>query len=100
MPMVMRLPVRLALGLVMMAGHAAAQARPAASESLMFVSNEASRDVSVVRLSDLTVVATIPMRERPRGIQRSPNGRRVYVALSDSIPTVQSAGDAIGVIDV
>jgi YVTN family beta-propeller protein len=67
---------------------------------LLFVSNESSRDVTVVRLSDLAVIATIPMGERPRGIQSSPDRRRVYVALSDSIPSVRSPGDAIGVIDV
>ena len=70
------------------------------SQGLLFVSNEASRDVTVVRLADLKVIATIPTGERPRGIQVSPDQRRVYVALSDSIPTVRSAGDAIGVIDV
>jgi len=80
----------------------AAQTRSAASRpaSLLFVSNEGSRDVTVVRLPDLSVAATIPLRERPRGIQPSADRRRVYVALSDSIPTVQSPGDAIAVIDV
>src|ERR1700689_4767485 len=48
----------------------------------IFVSNEKSGDVTVISGSDLKVVATIPVGKRPRGIQVSPDGRTVYVAMS------------------
>src|SRR6204780_3907574 len=48
----------------------------------IFVSNEKSGDVTVINGSDLKVVATIPVGKRPRGIQVSPDGKTVYVALS------------------
>ena len=78
---------------------AAAGAQPA-SPSLVFVSNEGSRTVSVVDVAARRVVATIPVGERPRGIQTSPDGRRVLVALSDDRPNEASGRDAIAEIDV
>jgi YVTN family beta-propeller protein len=48
----------------------------------IFVSNEKSGDVTVINGSDLKVVATISVGKRPRGIQVSPDGRTVYVAMS------------------
>ena len=82
------------------AQQAAASSRARAKPALAFVSNEGSRTVSVVDLAARRVVATIPVPARPRGIQVSPDGERVYVALSDDQPNVQSAGDAIVEIDV
>ena len=48
----------------------------------VFVSNERSGDVTVINGSDFKVVDTIPVGKRPRGIQTSPDGKTVYVALS------------------
>jgi YVTN family beta-propeller protein len=48
----------------------------------IFVSNEKSGDVTVIDASDSKVVATIPVGKRPRGIQVSPDGATVYVAMS------------------
>jgi YVTN family beta-propeller protein len=48
----------------------------------VFVSDEKSGDVTVINGGDFKVVATIPVGKRPRGIQVSPNGRTVYVAMS------------------
>jgi YVTN family beta-propeller protein len=39
-------------------------------------------------------------RQRARGIHASPDGKRIYVALSDNVPMIESAGDRIGVVDV
>src|SRR3954466_15627245 len=74
-----------------------------------YVSNERSGDISVIDLSSNTVVATIPVGKRPRGVQLSPDKTRLYVALSgtpitppgqeQSGPSDKSA-DAIGVIDL
>jgi PQQ-dependent catabolism-associated beta-propeller protein len=74
--------------------------RPAAVEELLFVSNEGSRNITVLRASNLSVLATIPVDARPRGIQASRNGKRIYVALSDDRPGQQGDGDAIVGIDV
>src|ERR1700729_3329637 len=48
----------------------------------VFVSNERSGDVTVISGTDFKVVATIPVGKRPRGIQASPDGKTVYVAMS------------------
>jgi len=48
----------------------------------IFVSNEKSDNVTVINGSDFTVTATIPVGKRPRGLQSSPDGKTVYVALS------------------
>jgi PQQ-dependent catabolism-associated beta-propeller protein len=65
-----------------------------------FVSDEGSDDVSVIDLETYRVVSRIRMGARPRGIRVSPDGRHVYVALSDDVPTVQGDGDGIAAIDV
>src|SRR3984885_15330427 len=48
----------------------------------ILVSNEKSGDVTVINGSDLKVAATFPVGKRPRGIQVSPDGKTVYVAMS------------------
>jgi YVTN family beta-propeller protein len=48
----------------------------------VFVSNERSGDVTVINGSDFKVVGTITVGKRPRGIQASPDGKTVYVAMS------------------
>lgn len=71
----MRTPVAcLALSLLVLplcarAGHA-------------YVSNEDDRTVSVIDTTSETVVATIPVGKRPRGMRLSRDGSRLYVAVS------------------
>jgi PQQ-dependent catabolism-associated beta-propeller protein len=65
---------------------------PAACADTVFVSNEQDDTVSVVDGEALKVVDTITVGRRPRGIEASPDGRRVYVALGDD--------DRFDVIDV
>jgi YVTN family beta-propeller protein len=83
---------------------------PAGAEEI-FVSNEASDDVSVIDAGSLAVTATIPVGKRPRGLKLSPDGRTLYVALSGSpaagpgvdeskLPPADKTADGIGVIDV
>src|SRR5438128_5470459 len=77
---------------------------PTAFAQRLFVSNEKSNDVSVIDVSSAEqprAMATIPVGKRPRGIQISPDGQRVYVALSGSViagpgagPTDRSGKDA------
>jgi YVTN family beta-propeller protein len=62
----------------------------------IFVSNEKSADVTVINGSDLKVVGTIPVGKRPRGIQASPDGNTVYVALSGTpiaVPQIDAQGN-------
>src|SRR5881398_1590389 len=89
--------LRLALLAALLVPCAAAAQRRA---QLAFVSNEASHDVSVIDVATNRVVATIALGVRPRGIQASPDGRRVYVSLSDDRPNTTTRDDAIAVIDV
>jgi PQQ-dependent catabolism-associated beta-propeller protein len=51
---------------------------------LAYVTNEDSQDLTVIATANDSVVATIPVGTRPRGVKVSPDGRTVYVALSGS----------------
>lgn len=77
----------------------------------LYVSNEMGGTVSVVDPAARTVVATIPVGKRPRGIRASADGRTLFVALSGSpiggpgvdeskLPPPERQHDGIGLIDV
>lgn len=77
----------------------------------VYVTNEASGDLSVIDGATLEVIATVPLGKRPRGIHASPDGRTIYVALSGSpqappgvdestLPPPDKSADGIGVFDV
>ena len=76
----------------------------------VYVTNEMSGDLTVIDGPSLRVIATVPLGKRPRGIQLSPDGKRLYVALSGSPiagPGDASRGavadktaDGIGILDV
>ena len=59
-----------------------ASAAPAAG--LAYVTNEVSQDLTVIATASDSVVATVPLGARARGVKVSPDGRFVYVALSGS----------------
>src|SRR5512143_654486 len=61
-----------------------ASASPSAPGELVYVSNEDSRNLTVIDAATDTVVATIEVGTRPRGVKVSPDGKTVYVALSGS----------------
>ncbi len=84
-------------------------ASPAAAYRV-YVTNEFSGDVSVIDPLQTAVVATWRLGKRPRGIVVSPDGQRLYVALSGSplappgidesqLPPADKAADGIGVVD-
>ena len=54
----------------------------AAGSYQIYVSDERSNDVTVIDGRDFSVVSTIPVGKRPRGIHPSPDGKFVYVAMS------------------
>ena len=79
----------------------------------VYVSNEDSRNITVIDARDDSVVTTIEVGTRPRGVKVSPDGRTVYVALSGSpkcppsMPDeecakqkVDPAKDGVAVVDV
>jgi YVTN family beta-propeller protein len=87
----------------------ALSARAQSPSYLVFVSNERSGDVTVIDGNKDEVVATFPVGKRPRGIHATPDGRRVFVALSGSPrmapgldenrPPADKRADGLGVID-
>jgi len=77
----------------------------------LYVTNETSGDLTVIDAATLTTVTTIPLGKRPRGIAASPDGSRLYVALSGSpaappgvdektLPPPDRSADGIGVVDL
>ena len=62
----------------------------------MCVSNERSGDVTIIDGAGRNVIATIPVGKRPRGLHASPDGKRLYVALSGSPITGPPQLDAKG----
>lgn len=77
----------------------------------VYITNETGGDLSVVDAATNTVVATIPLGKRPRGIVASPDRTLLYVALSGSpiggpnvdeskLPPPDRSADGIGVVDV
>ncbi|MGH7526764.1 MAG: beta-propeller fold lactonase family protein, partial [Gemmatimonadales bacterium] len=61
-------------------------AAPSTGESalLVYATNEDSQDLSVIDTRTDSVIATIPVGTRPRGVRVSRDGKTVYVALSGS----------------
>ena len=77
----------------------------------VYVTNEYSGDLTVIAGGTHEVVATIPLGKRPRGIKVSPDGKRLFVALSGSppsppgtdestLPPPDRAADGIGIVDI
>ena len=87
-------------GIASDAGRAALRRAAAAGERLLVVTNEGSADVMILNARTGEPLATIPFDERPRGIQVSSNGLRVWVALSDESPNEEGDGDGIAEIDL
>src|SRR5258708_7954002 len=78
---------------------------------LVYVSNEASGDVTVIDPVKMEVLRTIQLGKRPRGIHPSADGKLIFVTLSGSpyappgvdeskLPPPDRTADGIGVIDV
>jgi YVTN family beta-propeller protein len=82
--------------------------RRSQSSYLVYVTNEASGDLTVIDPNQPEAVATIPLGKRPRGIRAS--GGLLYVTLSGSpfappgvdestLPPPDRSADGIGVVD-
>jgi len=77
----------------------------------VYVTNEASGDLSVIDASNNEVIATVKLGKRPRGIHITPDKKNIYVALSgspmappgvdeDTLPPPDKTADGIGIVDV
>jgi YVTN family beta-propeller protein len=81
------------------------------TEERVYVSDEDGGNVIVISASSDSVVARIPVGKRPRGLRISPDGTRLFVALSgvpksgpgvdeSQLPPPDPSADGIGVIDL
>src|SRR3954453_5768971 len=93
----------------------AAAATPAAPPApppavRVYVTNETSGELTIINGDTQAILATAPLGKRPRGIQASPDGKSLYVALSGSppagpgvdpktLPPPDRSADGIGEID-
>jgi YVTN family beta-propeller protein len=80
-------------------------------EERVYVTDEDGGNVVVVSTSTDAVIAQIPVGKRPRGVRVSPDGKRLYVALSglpkagpgvdeSKLPPADPTADGIGVVDL
>jgi YVTN family beta-propeller protein len=81
------------------------------SQDRIYVSNEDSNDVSVIDSKSDSVIKTISVGKRPRGLRVSQDGTRLFVALSGSpkagpgvdeskLPPADRSADGIGIVDL
>jgi YVTN family beta-propeller protein len=70
---------------------------PTADRTFAYVANTGSDNVSVIRTSDNTVLATVPVGDGPRGVAIAPSAARVYVAngLSDNVSVIQTSDNTL-----
>jgi YVTN family beta-propeller protein len=89
----------------------AAPGPPDAKQLLVLVSNEGSDDLSLVDAASGSVLRTLPIGKRPRGLHVSRDGKRLFVALSGSprggpnvdesqLPPPDRSQDGIGILDL
>lgn len=87
------------------------EAIAAGSSYRVYVTNERSGDLSVIDGATHQVLATVPLGKRPRGIQVSPDGTQLFIALSGSpiagpgvdestLPPADPSQDGIGIVDI
>ena len=90
---------------------AAPVAEAAPPPYVVYVTNEGSGDLTVIRGDTYEVTATIPLGKRPRGIKVGPNGAQLFVALSgsppappgvdeDTLPPPDRTADGVGIVDI
>jgi DNA-binding beta-propeller fold protein YncE len=83
--------------LCLIAAAAAGAQATRARGALIAVSNEAGHSVTLIDATSLRVLRTVPLPQRPRGIQFTPDGKKIFVALSDPQIRAVVTDDAIEV---
>ena len=77
----------------------------------VYVSDEDGGNVVVISTSSDAVIARIPVGKRPRGLRVSPDGTRLFVALSglpkagpgadeSKLPPADPSADGVGIVDL
>jgi YVTN family beta-propeller protein len=77
----------------------------------VYVSDEDGGTVIVIGTADDSVIARVPVGKRPRGLRVSPDGTRLFVALSglpkagpgadeSKLPPADPSADGIGIVDL
>lgn len=85
--------------------------RAQVKEERVYVSDEDGGSVIVINTSSDSVIARIPVGKRPRGLRISPDGTRLFVALSglpkagpgadeSKLPPADPSADGIGIVDL
>ncbi|HEU4733480.1 MAG TPA: hypothetical protein VFT22_36555 [Kofleriaceae bacterium] len=95
----------------LLAGCKPKEERVQVKEERVYVSDEDGGNVVVISTSSDAVIARIPVGKRPRGLRVSPDGTRLFVALSglpkagpganeSQLPPADPSADGIGVVDL
>ena len=85
--------------------------KPPEASYRVYVSNEASGDLTVIDPVKMEALATVPLGKRARGLHPSGDGKLIYVALSGSpfappgvdestLPPPDKSADGIGIFDI
>jgi YVTN family beta-propeller protein len=93
------------------AGCSKKEERIQVKEERVYVSDEDGGSVIVISTSSEEVVARVPVGKRPRGLRVSPDGTRLFVALSglpkagpgvdeSQLPPADPSADGVGIVDL
>src|SRR5436305_9185227 len=97
--------------LAVLAGAGCGPSTPPGSSYRVYVTNEASGDLTIIDPVKMEAIATVPLGKRARGIHPSADGKLLFVALSGSplappgtdeslLPPPDKSADGIGVFDI
>src|SRR5689334_16876703 len=98
-------------GLAMIVLAGCGPSKPAGSSYRVYVTNEASGDLTIIDPVKMEALATVPLGKRARGLHPSADGKLLFVALSGSplappgvdestLPPPDKSADGIGVFDI
>jgi YVTN family beta-propeller protein len=112
LPLYYRLPMRLLMltAALVLASCSKSKSTPP-TEERVYVSDEDGGNVVVISTTSDSVVAHIPVGKRPRGLRVSPDGARLFVALSGTprsgpgvdeskLPPADTSADGVGIVDL
>jgi YVTN family beta-propeller protein len=112
-PLYYSLPMRtlMLIAVVVFAGCSKKEQPAQPAEERVYVSDEDGGNVIVISTTTDAVIARIPVGKRPRGLRVSPDGTRLFVALSglpkagpgvneSQLPPADPSADGIGIVDL
>lgn len=104
-------PLIVIAAIASLAGCSKKEDRVQVKEERVYVSDEDGGNVVVISTSSNSVIARVPVGKRPRGLRVSPDGTRLFVALSglpkagpgakdSQLPPADPSADGIGIVDL